>query len=122
MKLEEIYRKVKESPFDNIYLRRKRRFTMGETDVIYGDHEQTDFCVVFSPDKLDTQYPLMDITAKLGRQKPISVNTDYKHEYFPMSNSDVQSCIRQETASDILDRFNVFLEFADWYEPESNQS
>jgi hypothetical protein len=119
MRLEEIYKNAKEQPFDYVYLRRKRKFTMGETSIVYGEDEQTKFCAVFSPDKLETQYPLTDVSAKITKVKPMSVSTDYKHEYFPMGNSDVQNCIRQETASGILDRLNVFLEQSDWYMSES---
>lgn len=119
MRLEEIYKNAKEQPFDYVYLRRKRKFAMGETSIVYGEDEQTKFCAVFSPDKLETQYPLVDVSAKITRVKPISVSTDYKHEYFPMRYPDVQSCLHKDVAGTIQDRLAVFLESPDWYASES---
>ena len=115
MKLEELYKTIKERPFDYVYLKRKRKFKLGDTEIIYGENEQNNYCVLFSPDNLDTQYPLMDTVARMGKIKPISVNTDYKHEYFSLGDVSVQECISNGTAQNILDRLNMFLENVDWY-------
>ena len=67
---------------DYLYLRRKRLFEInGEDDEKYGEGEQDSFALVYSPDRLETQYPLGQFNINLPRwAKPCT--HDYKSEYF----------------------------------------
>ena len=114
MEFIELCESIKDRPFDYVYLKRKRKFTMGSTDVKYGAGEQTEFSVVLSPNGLENQYPLMDIQLhSIGKMKPIV--TEYKNEYFSLADKDLQSKISEDTAKKIVDLVNIFLEMEDWY-------
>ena len=111
--MEELYKKIKENPFDYLYLKRKRKFTMGDTDVEYGEDSNSEFCVILSPDKLDNQFPLTDLKVRVGKTKPVV--TEYKNEYFSLSDKDLQSKISEDAAEKLVNLVNIFLEFEDWY-------
>lgn len=113
MDMEELYKKIKENPFGYLYLKRKRKFTMGDTDVEYGENEQSDFCVVFSPDCLDTQFPLTDTKVRIGRCKPIV--TEYKNEYFSLSDQEIQKHMPQDTLKQVTDMLVLCLDTDEWY-------
>jgi hypothetical protein len=69
----------------NLYLKRKRLIEInGEDDEMYGEGEQDSFVLVYSPDRLDTEYPLSQYSIKLS--KTISPDTyKDKSEYFSVS-------------------------------------
>ena len=105
-------KEILERPFQYLYLKRKRKFKLDNTEIVYGDGEQTHYTVVFSPNVLETQYPLYDLEIRYRNLKPIS--TDYKHEYFSLEDPDTQKHISEDTAKDIVESLNGFLEFEDW--------
>lgn len=107
---------LQQHPLDYLYLRRKRQFTMDDTKVVYGEGEQTHYTVLFSPNKLEDQYPLYDLELRTRSMKPNI--TEYKNEYFLMSDPDVQKHITDDTAKKIVDLLMIFIEFEDWKEPD----
>lgn len=70
---------------EHLYLKRKRLIEInGEDDEMYGEGEQDSFVLVYSPDRLDTEYPLSQYSIKLS--KAISPDTyKDKSEYFCVS-------------------------------------
>jgi hypothetical protein len=111
--ISELVEKVTRNPMDYVFLRRKRKFKMDDVDVTYGADEQSDFTVVFSPDLLEHQYPLIDMHSHtISRKKPSVV--DMKSEYFPASDPDVQKHINDEMSSKIVEILKTFLVSGDW--------
>lgn len=71
---------------DYLYLRRKRLLEINqEDDEKYGEGEQDSFALVYSPDRLETEYPLGQYSIKLPRwAEPCTHNA--KTEWFAVSD------------------------------------
>ena len=90
---------IERDPLNYIWLKRKRRFYLdafeGVEGMMYGDGCQSDFTVVFSPDRLQTQYPFYQF--QINQTKNLVHPTeDYKNEYFPLTDESVQSKLKPE--------------------------
>lgn len=100
------------NPFQYLYLKRKRKFKLDNTEIVYGEGEQTHYTVIFSPNVLENQYPIYDFEFRYRGMKPVS--TDYKHEYFSLNDPETQKHITEDIAKSIVESLNGFLEFEDW--------
>ena len=94
-----------------LFLKRKRLFYLDGFDDVdgmqYGYGEQSDFTVVFTPDRFETQYPVGDVYVR-NIKSDIPPMTDYKYEYFPLTDKKVQSSINDkdiETINTISAKF-----------------
>lgn len=77
---------ILKEPLKYLYLRRKRLFEInGEEDDRYGEDEQDSFALVYSPDRLETQFPLRQFNIVLPRWVKPSTS-DYKNEYFSVKD------------------------------------
>lgn len=86
MEEKEFPEDILKEPLKYLYLRRKRLFEInGEEDDRYGEDEQDSFALVYSPDRLETQFPLRQFNIVLPRWVKPSTS-DYKNEYFSVKD------------------------------------
>lgn len=101
---------IEKNPFSYVWLRRKRRFILdgfdsSDTDIYSCEpSEQSEYTVVFSPDRLETEYPFYHVHVKNLKNKSI-VHETYKHEYFTLMDNKVQESLKPED----LDTIDILL-------------
>ncbi len=89
-------------PLKYLYLRRKRLFEInGDDDERYGEGEQDSFALVYSPDRLETQFPLRQFNIVMPRWAKPSTS-DYKNEYFSVADLPELDPLRTPLSTQIL--------------------